>query len=138
MTDPQHDLLPPDNAELSALLCNAAAIDSRAWPRMLAELVDVYTAYFRRAGLDAAAALTEAKGIIIVLAHHFGGRTTYIPQDEKLHTALRDAEIWRNPDRLNIRDLAARYQLTARQIYAILYEQRAINREAAGEGPGSQ
>ncbi len=129
MTDPQRDLLPPDNAELSALLDNAASIDPRVWPRTLSELVEVYVDYFRRAGLDAAAALIQAKGIIIVLAHHFGGRMVYLPQDEKLTAALRDAGIWRNPEGLNVRELAARHNLSTAQIYGILREQRDINRD---------
>ena len=131
MTDPQQDLLPPDNAELSALLDHAILIDSRVWPRVLSDLVDVCADHFRRNGSDATDALTQAKRVIIALSHYFGGRMLYIPQQDKLAAALRDAEIWRNPDRLTVRELAARYDLTAAQIYNILAEQRAINRARA-------
>lgn len=93
----------------------------------------MYTAHFRRAGLDAAATLTQAKGIIIVLSAYFGGRVTYIPQGDKINAVLRDAEIWRNPDGLDVAALAARYGLTRTRIYGILRKQRAIKRYAAAQ-----
>lgn len=117
-----------NHAEIAALIEGASAIDSRVWPRMLSDLIEVYIAHFRRAGLDAAAALAQAQAVVIVLAHYFGGSMVYLPQGDKLSAALRDAEIYRNPDRLSVRELATRYNLSARQIYGILCEQREINR----------
>jgi Mor family transcriptional regulator len=129
MTDPQRELLPPDDAELSALLDQAGSIDPRVWPRALAELVDVFADYFlHKPGLDASSALAQAQGVVVVLANHFGGRMMYVPRDDKLRIALRDNEIWRAHDGRNVQALAARYDLTSQQIYGILREQREINR----------
>lgn len=131
MSDPQRELLPPDSDELSALLENAGAVDPGVWPRTLAEMVDVYVDHFLRQGRDQAAALSEAQAVVIVFAHHFGGRLVYIPRDDKLRLALRDAQIWREHNGRNVQELAQRYELTAAQIYGILREQRTINRPRA-------
>lgn len=128
LTNPQRDLLPANSEELSALLKNVDDIDPGVWPRTLAELVDVYVDHFLRLGRGQAAALTEAQAVVIVLAHHFGGRMVYLPRDDKLRLALRDARIWREHNGRNVQDLADRYGLTAAQIYGILREQRVINR----------
>lgn len=128
MTNPQRDLLPANSEELSALLENVGGIDPGVWPRTLAELVDVYVDHFRRRGHEGPAALAEAQAAIIVLAHHFGGRMVYIPRDDKLRLALRDARIWREHNGRNVQELAERHGLTSSQIYGILREQRAINR----------
>lgn len=113
---------------MTTLLENAGGIDPSAWPRTLAELVDVYVNHFLRLGRDRTAALAEAQAVIIVLAHHFGGRVVYIPRDDKLRLALRDARIWREHDGRNVRQLADHYELTTAQIYSILREQRVIRR----------
>lgn len=128
LSEPQRDLLPPDDTELSALLDRAGSIEPGVWPRTLAELVDVFADHFSRNGRSQENAMSEAQAAIVVLAHHFGGRMIYLPRDDKLRLALRDARIWREHDGRNVQDLATRYGLTSAQIYGILREQRAINR----------
>lgn len=131
MSEPQRELLPANDEELTALLKNVGGIDPGVWPRTLAELVDVYVDHFLRLGRDQAAALSEAQAVVIVMAHHFGGRMVYIPRDDKLRLALRDARIWREHNGRNVQELAERHGLTAAQIYGILREQRIINRPRA-------
>lgn len=72
-----------------SLVAQDNASDPRAWTRTLAKLVVVLTDYFARTKTP------TAQGVVIVLAHHFGGRMMYLPRDEKLRIALRDIEITR-------------------------------------------
>ena len=98
--------------------------DRRVWPETLAELVDVFTEHLARQGQSRDQARAEAQDLIVVLAHHFGGRRVYLPGDKTLRLALRDLQIWRDFDGRNIAVLESRWQLTRQQLYNIIAVQR--------------
>lgn len=99
--------------------------DRRVWPDTLAELVDVFTDHLeRREGHSRDQARAEAQDLIVVLAHHFGGRRLYLPGYKPLRLALRDLQIWRDFDGRNIAVLESQWQLTRQQIYNIIAVQR--------------
>lgn len=126
--------LDPLIADWDALLARddvAGQLDGAKWPATLAELVDVATAHFTRRGAAAETARREAQAVIILLAHHFGGRMSYLPRDARLRLALRDNLIWQEFGGANVAALAERYDLTEQQIYNILREQRTLTRDRA-------
>jgi len=103
--------------------------DPRAWPQLLADLVDVTLGHLqRRLGLDAPAARLEAQALILVMAEYFGGRMIYLPKNEKLRRALRDTLIWHEFTGDNVAELGRRYDLSDIQIYNVLREQRRLHR----------
>lgn len=117
----------PETADADDILLRLGQVrnDRRVWPHTLAELVDVFTDHLeRRAGQPPDQARAKAQDLIVVLAHHFGGRRLYLPCDKTLRLALRDLQIWRDFDGRNIAVLASRWQLTRQQIYNIIAVQR--------------
>ncbi|SDU27114.1 Mor transcription activator family protein [Desulfobacula phenolica] len=67
--------------------------------------------------------LSAAKKLLTV----FGGESIYIPKPESVIRSLRDRKIYQEFKNDNYRQLAARYNLTTRQIRAIIKEQRSRN-----------
>ena len=68
--------------------------EARIWPTVLAEIVDVLADFIEnRKNKDPEIAMELAQDVIIVLAHHIGGRSIYLPRDDRLKRALRDAAI---------------------------------------------
>lgn len=124
----QLDLFTPDQIPLDTVLDNLGTGDeARVWPAFLIELVDVVTDFLEsRRGLDTDTAHTMAQGIIVSIAHYLGGKAVYLPRDDKLKLAIRDALIYREFDGSNHRDLAKKTGLTTTQIYNIIARQRRI------------
>lgn len=104
---------------------------AHSWPKTLVELTDVLCAHFKQIGMAPPAAKDFSQKVIIVIAHHLGGRMFYLPRDRKLRLALRDDAIWREFDGANVHELAQRYELTTNRVYQILAEQRALRRTHA-------
>ena len=121
-----------DDKNLDELLSKAEDIelDSTAWLHALAELVSIFKDEMTSsAKLDESKALKLAKRLVARQAHHMGGRQYYLPRDERLKKALRDVDIWQRYNGRNIDVLQREYSLTSQQIYAILREQRQLERE---------
>ncbi|WP_417656170.1 Mor transcription activator family protein [Pseudidiomarina aestuarii] len=122
-----------DDKNLDELLSKAEDIElgSAAWPQTLAELVSIFKDEMmsNSADLDEEKALTLAKRLVARQAHHMGGRQFYLPRDERLRKAIRDVEIWHLYNGRNISELRQKFNLTAQQVYAILREQRQLERE---------
>ena len=126
----QQEAFVTEDAELAALLERSGDLldVAHTWPKTLAELTDVLCTYFTRA-LPAEQALDQAQKVIIVIAHHLGGRMFYLPRDEKLRQALRDDAIWRQFNGTNVTELAREHDLTPNRIYQIIADQRALHRK---------
>lgn len=106
--------------------------DARTWPILLAELVDVLVDYYQdREKANLEKAMTMAQDVIVVIAHHFGGRSIYLPRDDRLKRAIRDAAIYRAFDGTNHLMLARKTGLTTTQIYNIIYKQRSLRQDRA-------
>ncbi|VFQ42466.1 Mor transcription activator family protein [Desulfoluna butyratoxydans] len=106
----------------------------RIWPALLTELVDVLTDHLEtREHMDPDQAMTHAQDIVVVLSHHLGGRSIYLPRDDRLKRAIRDAAIYNAFTGDNHRELAARSKLTTAQIYNIIKKQRALRQTKSRE-----
>jgi len=121
----------PDAPEDGQWLDAAKAEELRQarWPEGLVDLLKVQEAEFRRAGLAPETAYLLAKTGIVAIAKYYGGRQWYLPKGDDLHTALRDAEIYRRGNRDNIEALADEYDLSVQSIYRIMKEQRRLHVE---------
>ena len=96
------------------------------WPAMLATIVDVLTAMWRRDGVDLDEAIPRAQRSALEIAEHQGGRPLYLPRGDRLRQALRDRHIYLLHRGNNVELLADRFGLTVRHIQRIYAEQRAI------------
>jgi len=100
---------------------------ARNWPSLLAELVDVLEDYFsRRQGLAENTCREMVQDVVVVMAHHLGGRSIYLPRDDRLKRAIRDALIYKAFDGGNHLALARQTGLTTTQIYNIVSRQRRL------------
>ncbi len=128
----QREMFDPMHAPLEDLLdhVNDVADDDRAWPRSLAELVDVLADDAISRGSEECEAFAHARRTIALIAHYFGGRMFYIPRNDKLRVALRDNQIWRRfvdpRERITITELAVEYDLTDQQLYTIIRQQKKL------------
>jgi len=104
-----------------------AEVRAARWPEGLVNLLKVQEAAFRRSGLSADAAFTLAKAGIVEMARYYGGRQWYLPRGDDLHTALRDAEIYRRANRDTMDALADEYGLTPRSVSRIVRRQRRLH-----------
>lgn len=100
--------------------------DPRAWPKMLAELVDVIADDAIHRGRDEETAFAEARRAVALLANYAGGRMIYLPRNDKLRIALRDNQIYRQFRGDNITALAITHGLTDMQVYNIIASQRKL------------
>lgn len=104
--------------------------DQRLWPTLLAELVDVVDDHFQDwAKMEPEEALEWSQNVIVVIAHYLGGRNVYLPRDDKLKRAIRDAMIFRLFDGCNQRELSRKTGLTTAQIYNIISKQRSLRKD---------
>ena len=104
--------------------------DSRIWPALLAELVDILADHIENHEKKAPEkAVDEARKIIIVIAHHLGGRNIYLPKDDRLKRAVRDSAVYRAFNGTNHRSLAEKTGLTTAQIYNIISRERKIRKD---------
>lgn len=124
----QPSLFKGDDPDLNQLLnsLKTTGQDSpHAWPRMLADLVDIVHARLEHGVPDNPREACEH--IIVAIATYLGGRQLYLPRSERLQRALRDRHIWRDFNGHNVEQLAQQHSLTSVQIYQILSEQRSID-----------
>lgn len=125
----QEELFDPMHCDVVELLDHLPDIDTKhAWPKMLADLVDISSHRLSRMGHDDETALAEAKAIVIAIAEFLGGRMLYLPRNESLRLALRDNLIWKELGKLSVPALADKHELTPMQVYNIIREQRALHR----------
>ncbi|MCP3941540.1 MAG: transcriptional regulator, partial [Desulfobacteraceae bacterium] len=104
--------------------------DGNSWPALLAELVDVLVDHLKdREQLEIEQAIPKAQDIIVVIAHHLGGRSIYLPRDDKLKRGIRDAAIYRAFDGSNHLALSLKTKLTTTQIYNIIARQRSLRHD---------
>ena len=124
----QGDMLPIDPAQADSLVgVDLAAVPESKWAPMLAQMVAVLEALYRRGGKDEDAAFRQACDSVMALADYWGGRVVYLPRGDRLKLALRDAEIYRRfRGSANADQLAEEFDLNVIRIYAIAAEQRAL------------
>lgn len=71
------------------------------------------------------------------LARHYGGQFMYVPKDQEFALTKRDMEIYEELGSGNVHEVAAKWGLTERQVYAInSYVRDQIMRKRQGELPG--
>ncbi|WP_325950212.1 Mor transcription activator family protein [Pseudomonas putida] len=99
------------------------------WPKLLVELIDVIEVASINKGYEPGFAKEHAIVVTRALARYAGGRPLYLPGDKRLERALRDRDIWAEFSGDNADELMAKYKLSARQVYTILAEQRALHRK---------
>lgn len=126
------------------ILAAAAAADrhddagvKKVWPEILARMIDVLAAAYRRRGKSPEDALQEARLVVIELATYLGGQAIYLPRGSRLKEALRDHSIWIEWTGKNTRALAEKHALTVARIQQICQAQRALHAGAErGESSG--
>ncbi|EKP0262740.1 Mor transcription activator family protein [Aeromonas dhakensis] len=126
------DLFADDHASLGQLVDRLDQIPASEltakWPKALSELVDVLACELVRGGMAQEQAKAQARKLALVQAHYMGGRAYYIPTGDHLKAALRDRAIWDEFNGRNIDQLARKHGLSVPQTYAVVAEQRELNR----------
>ncbi|WP_429179533.1 Mor transcription activator family protein [Aeromonas salmonicida] len=126
------DLFADDHASLGQLVDRLDQIPASEltakWPKALSELVDVLACELVRGGMEQDLAKAQARKLALVQAHYMGGRAYYIPTGDHLKAALRDRAIWDEFNGRNIDQLARKHGLSVPQTYAVVAEQRELNR----------
>lgn len=126
------DLFADDHASLGQLVDRLDQIPASEltakWPKALSELVDVLACELVRGGMVPDLAKAQARKLALVQAHYMGGRAYYIPTGDHLKAALRDRAIWDEFNGRNIDQLARKHGLSVPQTYAVVAEQRELNR----------
>lgn len=126
------DLFADDHVSLGQLVDRLDQIPASEltakWPKALSELVDVLACELVRGGMAQEQAKAQARKLALVQAHYMGGRAYYIPTGDHLKAALRDRAIWDEFNGRNIDQLARKYGLSVPQTYAVVAEQRLINK----------
>ncbi len=80
--------------------------DRRVWPSLLLELVAaVSSRNMEVEKLEPQQAIEQAQDVIIVIADHLGGRTMYLPFDDRLKQAIQDIVTFRDQDYDNHREM---------------------------------
>ena len=64
--------------------------------------------------------------MIIRQSHFLGGGMVYLPRNDKLKKALRDAQMFHDCTGHNHRELMKKYNLTQQSVYQIVAEQRKL------------
>ncbi len=128
MSTEQIDLLELDEASLAMQPDDTLDdIPQEAWAKDLVQLIEVQELAFTKAGIDPAQAFRLARVGVLAQAEYHGGRQFYLPRGDRLHIALRDAEIYRRANRRNIRALAQEYGLIDSQIWRICRQQHKLH-----------
>ena len=104
--------------------------ETRCWPTLLAELVDVVADHMQtREQLDPETAIVKAQDVVLAISHYLGGRAVYLPRDDKLKRAIRDNSIYRAwKAGATHADIARKMGLTTARIYSIISNQRQLRR----------
>lgn len=129
----QAGLFDDEHADIGALFDHLDQIPSveleNRWPSLLVEVIDVMQAELLRQNFAADKAKTTASKLVGVMAHYFGGKSFYLPAGDKIKEALRDAQIYQEFNGKNVPALVKKYRLSESTIYAILRQQRLLQRK---------
>lgn len=129
MAEQQRDLISTDDDAADLLeRVDESHVPEGKWPQMLADFIDVLRSAFARDGLDEAQSDRQARLAVTALAEYLGGRMFYLPKGDSLRQAIRHDRIWREFDGQNISQLAQTYEVSERQVYRVLAQQRAMRR----------
>lgn len=133
MQEIQANLFDDEHANVGQLFDNLDHIPNNElanrWPSLLVEVIDVMQAELLRQQVEEENAKLTACKLAGVLAHYFGGKSFYLPAGDKIKEALRDVQIYRDFDGKNVPDLVKKYRLSESTIYAILRQQRSLQRK---------
>lgn len=128
-------LFDDDHAEFGKLIDNINKLpveeQKRAWPRILADIIDLFLAELQRSGMKRDDAINYAPKLAAALGYYFGGRSYYIPTGETLKSALRDNMLFHDYQHSDgdIKKLAEKYDLTDSMVYLIIREQVSLHRK---------
>lgn len=129
----QTGLFDDEHADIGALFDHLDQIPSveleNRWPSLLVEVIDVMQAELLRQNFAEDKAKKTASKLVGVMAHYFGGKSFYLPAGDKIKEALRDAQIYQEFNGKNVPELIKKYRLSESTIYAILRNQRTLQRK---------
>ncbi|OOF50889.1 transcriptional regulator [Rodentibacter genomosp. 1] len=129
----QTGLFDDEHANIGALFDHLDQIPSveleNRWPSLLVEVIDVMQAELLRQNFAEDKAKTTASKLVGVMAHYFGGKSFYLPAGDKIKEALRDGQIYQEFNGKNVPELVKKYRLSESTIYAILRQQRMLQRK---------
>ncbi|RRN04665.1 transcriptional regulator [Bibersteinia trehalosi] len=132
-SETQQELFDNEHAEIGQLFDQLDHIPENEvhnrWPLLLLEVIDVMQAELQRQQFAENSAKLTACKLAGVIAHYFGGKSFYLPAGDKIKEALRDVQIYRDFDGKNVPDLVKKYRLSESTIYAILRQQRSLQRK---------
>jgi Mor family transcriptional regulator len=126
-------LFNPNSMEISQVidgLDHDLRSETRCWPTLLAELVDVVADHMQtRERLGTEAAIVKAQDVVLAISHYLGGRAVYLPRNDKIKQAIRDNSIYRAwMAGATHAELARKMGLTTARIYSIISAQRQLRR----------
>ena len=129
----QTGLFDDEHADIGALFDRLDQIPSveleNRWPSLLVEVIEVMQAELLRQNFAEDKAKKTASKLVGVMAHYFGGKSFYLPAGDKIKEALRDAQIYQEFNGKNVPELIKKYRLSESTIYAILRNQRTLQRK---------
>ncbi|AXN95985.1 Mor transcription activator family protein [Pasteurella multocida] len=129
----QTGLFDDEHADIGALFDHLDHIPDvelqNRWPSLLVEVIDVMQAELIRQKFEEDSAKLTASKLVGVMAHYFGGKSFYLPAGDKIKEALRDVQIYQDFNGKNVPELVKKYRLSESTIYAILRNQRTLQRK---------
>lgn len=129
----QTGLFDDEHADIGALFDHLDQIPNveleNRWPSLLVEVIEVMQAELLRQNFAEDKAKKTASKLVGVMAHYFGGKSFYLPAGDKIKEALRDAQIYQEFNGKNVPELIKKYRLSESTIYAILRNQRTLQRK---------
>ncbi|MDP8079576.1 Mor transcription activator family protein [Phocoenobacter skyensis] len=99
------------------------------WPTTLIDIIDLISNELEKQGEAPSDAQKKAQRLTILISDYFGGSSFYLPFGRRLKTALRDYEIFKNFTGDNIKSLVKIHRLSESHIYAIIRDQRKLQRQ---------
>lgn len=121
--------------DIDKLIQYAASADEQEvlrWESAITEFIDLWAAELQRVEMMSTEdAGRIARQLAAATAHYRGGRSFYLPKDDRLKRALRDNQIWEDSchNRKTHAQLAAQHNLTVTNIYMILASQTKLRRK---------
>ncbi len=97
------------------------------WQSNLTQLIETCEQYYLALGYDANEAAEHAQGVALMICENFGGVQFYMPTAKRLKIYMRDQEIRREFNGVNVEELAKKYDLTTSRIYFILNDKRKMD-----------
>ncbi len=133
MSEEQKDLLGDHSYtdDLASHMSEIPAEVRKKWPRDLTALIDIFSAALNRMGYKE----EEAQKISLTLLHeqsmYCGGRYFYLPKKDALQRAIRNIDLHKDWAEKGVQpsELATKYDISVKQVYLIIEEQRAYCRK---------